>query len=120
MAAVVDCGAGQCAMTYPWNKGDVRMKRLSLLAAVATLALAGACNANAQESHKLVVAVTSTPDGLDPNVHFSVGANQAEHHLYYPLFAYAQTANETGLLVPDYDISKWKGVLAESYDLSED
>jgi peptide/nickel transport system substrate-binding protein len=74
----------------------------------------------AAESHRLVVAVTSTPDGLDPNVHFSIGANQGEHHLYYPLFAYAQVANETGLLVPDFSLGKWHGVLAESYDLSQD
>jgi peptide/nickel transport system substrate-binding protein len=97
------------------------MNRLIVFAAaVASLIIAGAQTSNAEESRKLVVAVTSTPDGLDPNVHFSVGANQAEHHLYYPLFAYAQKANETGLLVPDFDTSKWKGVLAESYDLSQD
>src|SRR5438132_14410585 len=96
------------------------MNRLFVFAiAIATLTIAGAQNANAEESSKLVVAVTSTPDGLDPNVHFSVGANQAEHHLYYPLFAYAQKANETGLLVPDFDTSKWKDVLADGYDLSE-
>jgi peptide/nickel transport system substrate-binding protein len=99
------------------------MNRLSLSAtALAGLAMVGtACTqGQAQESHTLVVAVTSTPDGLDPNVHFSIGANQAEHHLYYPLFAYSQKANETGLNAPDYDTSKWKGVLADSYDLSSD
>jgi peptide/nickel transport system substrate-binding protein len=99
------------------------MKRRSLFtAALASLAIAGAVSvtADAQESRRLVVAVTSTPDGLDPNPHFSIFANQAQHHLYYPLFAYSQVENETGLLVPDFDVNNWKGTLAESYELSED
>jgi peptide/nickel transport system substrate-binding protein len=97
------------------------MKKLAFLAvAAAAFVAVGAAAPKAQESRKLVVAVTSTPDGLDPNVHFSIGANQAEHHLYYPLFAYRKTENETGLMVPDFDIANWQGVLAESYTLSED
>lgn len=102
-----------------------RLKKLGvvllapIVAAMVVISTSSASHSGSQQAARtLVVAVTSTPDGLDPAVHFSIGANQAQHSLYAPLAEWVTTRGPGGLIVPNFKSGIVRPYLAESLKLS--
>ncbi len=103
-----------------------RLKRLRvvvvvapMVAAMVVISASSASHTDSQQAARtLVVAVTSTPDGLDPAVHFSIGANQAQHSLYAPLAEWVTTRGPGGLIVPNFKSGIVRPYLAQSFRLS--
>ena len=68
----------------------------------------------------LSVAVSASPDGLDPDNFFSIYANQAQHSFYDSLAELKPTTEEDGLVVPDLKSPEIQPKLAESWKFSKD
>jgi peptide/nickel transport system substrate-binding protein len=68
----------------------------------------------------LTVAARQTPNGLDHDLFFGEEDQEIRAAIYENLMAFATTQQSDGLIVPDYDVAKMEGRLAESWDVSSD
>src|SRR5437879_4280692 len=66
----------------------------------------------------LSIAARQTPGGLDHDFYFGEEDHQIRMSIYENLMAFSTTTQSDGLVVPDYDVSKMEGRLAESWEVS--
>ena len=68
----------------------------------------------------LTIAARQTPNGLDHDLFFGEEDQEIRAAIYENLMAFSTTQQTDGLIVPDYDVSKMEGRLAESWEVSSD